>query len=57
MTKLETIQEITRLNPSADQRFLLDFSLTELADYLHQLAGLRKELGTDELLQPLEPEY
>jgi len=57
MSKMETIQEITRLNPSADQRFLFDFSDAELADYLRQLRRLREELGGEELLQPLEQEY
>ncbi len=35
--KSDTIEEITRLNPSADPTFLAEFSAGQLSDYLGRL--------------------
>jgi hypothetical protein len=52
-TKMNTVREILRLSPHADERFLFDFAEQELAAYLEQLRRLERELGSQQLLQPI----
>ena len=51
MTKCDLIQQIMKLNRSAREDFLADFSVTELREYFDRLLWLRKRRGPN-LLQP-----
>lgn len=52
MPKDDTIDAIMKLNPSAKPDFLVEFSASELKDYLDQLQRVY-----DEIPQPVEDLY
>lgn len=43
MSKYEIMDHIRRLNPSAHDEFLAEFSEDELLAYLHQLEEIKRE--------------